>query len=139
MQAIRSKGTKIESILGKALYAKGYRYRKNNKSVFGKPDFTFKKLKIAIFVDSEYFHGKDWSTQKHRIQTNREFWWKKIEDNIRRDEKVNEHLKHNGWIVLRFWSVEIHKKLESCIDEIERTIAKRENEKILRDKAAIKH
>lgn len=64
MRAIKSTATKAEIILAKALWNLGYRYRKNNKTVFGTPDFTFKKLKIAIFVDSEFFHGKDWETRK---------------------------------------------------------------------------
>lgn len=78
MRAIKSKNTKIELILGRALWSRGYRYRKNNKKVFGKPDFTFKKYKVAIFCDGEFFHGKDWETAKKRIKTNAEFWHKKI-------------------------------------------------------------
>ncbi len=122
MRAIKSKGTKIEELLGKALWAKGYRYRKNNKDVFGKPDFTFKKYKIAIFCDSEYFHGKDWETQKHRIKTNTEFWHKKIEGNIKRDKLVNETLLKEGWQVIRFWGNDIKKNLDLCVSEIEKAI-----------------
>lgn len=59
MKAVKSKGSKIEIMLAKAMWGKGYRYRKNDKSVFGKPDFTLKKYKIAIFCDSEFWHGKD--------------------------------------------------------------------------------
>lgn len=99
MKAIRSKNTKIEVILAKSLWAKGLRYRKNNKNVFGKPDFTFKKYKIAIFCDGEFFHGKDWETAKNRIKSNREFWLAKIAGNIKRDEVVNETLKKEGWTV----------------------------------------
>lgn len=53
MQAVKSKGSKIETALAKALWAKGFCYRKNNKTVFGKADFTFKKYKLAVFVDGE--------------------------------------------------------------------------------------
>lgn len=122
MQAIKSKGTKIEELLGKALWLKGYRYRKNNKNVFGKPDFTFKKYKIAIFCDSEYFHGKDWGTQKHRIKTNTEFWHKKIEGNIERDKLVNETLIKDGWQVIRFWGEDIKKNIDFCVLIIEEAI-----------------
>jgi DNA (cytosine-5)-methyltransferase 1 len=114
----------MEVKLAKELWRRGYRYRKNNKDVFGKPDLTFKKLKIAIFVDGEFFHGKDWSTQKYRIKSNREFWWKKIEGNIARDKKVNAQLRNNGWKVLRFWSKEIHKEFEICLKKIEEEIKK---------------
>lgn len=83
MQAVKNKNSQIELALGKALWAKGYRYRKNDKTVFGKPDFTFKKLKIAIFVDSEFWHGKDWENKKFEHKTNTEFWFHKIERNIK--------------------------------------------------------
>lgn len=122
MQANKSTGTKPERILAKALFARGHRYRKNNTSVFGKPDLTFKKLKLAIFVDGEFWHGKDWQVRKHDHKTNREFWWKKIERNIERDIEVNEELRRRGWTILRFWSKDIEKDLVSCIAEIEEKI-----------------
>ena len=100
----------------------GYRYRKNDKSVFGKPDLTFKNHKVAIFVDSEFFHGKDWETQKLRIQSNQEFWHKKIGRNIERDKEVNDYLTNNGWTVLRFWSKEVKNNLWKCINRITRQI-----------------
>lgn len=131
MQAIKSKKTKIEEILAKALWAKGFRYRRNNKKVFGKPDFTFRKLKIAIFCDSEYFHGKDWETQKHRIKTNVEFWHKKIESNIMRDKKVNETLLKSGWKVIRFWGQDIKKNTDFCISQIEKVIEEQKHDKLL--------
>jgi DNA mismatch endonuclease (patch repair protein) len=123
MSAIRSTNTKDEIRLAKALWHLGYRYRKNNKTVFGAPDITFKKWKIALFVDSEFFHGKDWETQKDRVKTNTEFWQKKIERNRQRDMEVNNTLKAQGWSVLRFWSSEIEKKLEECVAKIQREIA----------------
>ena len=122
MRAIRSTNTKAEVLLAKSLWNRGYRYRKNNKTVFGKPDLTFKKLKIAIFVDSEFFHGKDWETQKHCIKYNQEFWRKKIERNIQRDIDVNNYFTIQGWKVIRFWSDEVKKHLVSCITEIEKEI-----------------
>jgi DNA mismatch endonuclease (patch repair protein) len=69
MQAIKSKGSKDEVLLAKILWQKGLRYRKNDKSVFGKPDLIFKRQKLAIFIDSEYFHGYNWKTEKNRIKT----------------------------------------------------------------------
>jgi DNA mismatch endonuclease, patch repair protein len=120
MQAIRSFGTKTEVLLAKTLWAHGYRYRKNDKTVFGKPDFTFKKYKIAIFIDSEYFHGKNWHIQKHRIKTNQEYWWKKIDRNILRDKLVSRQLKQEGWVVIRMWSKDVQFKLSKCVEKIER-------------------
>ena len=122
MQAVKSKNSRIELILGKALWNRGWRYRKNDKSVFGKPDFTFKKLKIAVFCDSEFWHGKDWERRKHDHKSNQDFWIPKIERNIQRDIEVNEELKRQGWRVLRFWGVDIEKDLLSCLLKIEDTI-----------------
>lgn len=119
MQAVKSKGSKIETLLAKELWKRGYRYRKNNKKVFGKPDLTFRKYKIAIFVDSEFWHGKDWESRKNDHKTNINFWHKKIERNIERDKEVNDYLLKTGWKVLRFWGRQIETELVNCVQEIE--------------------
>lgn len=128
MQAVRSTNTKEEVRLAKALWNLGYRYRKNNKTIFGKPDLTFKKLKIAVFVDSEFFHGKDWETRK-KPQTNAEFWVKKIERNMQRDIEVNTYLESQNWKILRFWSKEVEKNLDNVISEIQTAISERQGSK----------
>lgn len=122
MRAIKSGKTKIEELLAKELFKRGYRYRRMNNSIFGKPDFTFRRQKIAIFCDSEFFHGKDWEQEKHRIKTNTEFWHKKIEGNMRRDKEVNEKLLTDGWKVIRFWGQDVMKNLDLCIELIEKSI-----------------
>lgn len=127
MSAIKSKGTKDEVRLAKALWHLGYRYRKNNRTVFGTPDLTFKKQKIAIFVDSEFFHGKDWETQRDCVKTNTEFWQKKIGRNIQRDIEVNNYLTARGWKIIRFWSKKVKKDLDSCINVIQNEILQRQN------------
>lgn len=129
MQAIKYKDSEIELTLRKALWAKGYRYRKNVKTVFGKPDIVFRKYKIAIFADSEFWHGKDWETKKHEIKTNKDFWIKKIEGNIHRDQLVNETLASQGWKVLRYWGKDIKNSLEEVVREIEQTIAEQPKQK----------
>lgn len=122
MQANKSSGTKPELLLAKTLFSRGHRYRKNNKSVFGKPDLTFKKIKLAIFVDGEFWHGKDWKERKNDHKTNQEFWNNKIERNIQRDIEVNGELTKQGWTILRFWSKEIEKDLLNCVLQIENEI-----------------
>lgn len=122
MQAIKSKGSQIETLLGKALWEKGYRYRRNNKSVYGKPDFTLKKYKIAIFCDSEFWHGYNWEERKKDFKSNQNFWLTKIRRNIERDKEVNEQLRKEGWTILRFWGKNIKKNLLFCISEIEEAI-----------------
>ena len=122
MQAIKGKDTKEEILLAKTLWHRGHRYRKNNKSVFGTPDLTFKKHKIAIFVDGEFFHGYNWEERKDKIHSNREYWIPKIERNIKRDAEVNQYLLAHGWRVIRFWSTFIKKNLQECIQIIEQEI-----------------
>ncbi len=128
MQAVKSHGSKIEITLSKELWKRGYRYRKNDKTVFGKPDLTFKKIKLAIFVDSEFWHGENWAERKHDHKTNKKFWHAKIERNMKRDKEVNENLAKNGWKVLRFWGNEINKNLLLCISSVEQVIEQTKNE-----------
>ena len=103
MQASKNKGTKPELLLGQALWSLGLRYRKNDKNIFGKPDFSFKKYKVAVFVDGEFWHGKDWDIRKNDIKSNQTFWIAKIERNMARDREVAEMLLKSGWKILRFW------------------------------------
>jgi len=129
MQAVKFQGSKIEIMLAKEMWKKGLRYRKNDKTVIGKPDFTFKKYKIAVFCDSEFWHGKDWDEKKLEHKSNIKFWHQKIERNIQRDREVNEVLLKNGWQVIRFWGKDIEKELLNCVIKIETEIneVKRKN------------
>lgn len=88
--------------------------------MFGKPDIVFISKKIAVFCDSEFWHGYDWENRKHDFKKNQDFWIPKIERNIQRDCEVNEHLQADGWLVLRFWGKDIKKNLTACADEVER-------------------
>lgn len=114
---IKSKNTKIEIILGKALWSLGLRYRKNCKKVFGTPDFCFSNKKIAIFCDGKFWHGKKF-LEGERFKTNQDFWESKIKRNIQRDEEVNKTLRQNGWTVIRFWDTQINKELNKCVETI---------------------
>lgn len=124
MQHIRSKDTRIELILRKALWKKGYRYRKNYKELPGKPDIALTKYKIAIFCDSEFFHGKDWTDLKQHLENsnNSEFWITKIGTNIQHDSNVNLELRNLGWTVLRFWGNDIKKNLPDCLAAIDEAV-----------------
>ena len=125
MSRIRSKDTKIEVELRKELWSRGLRYRKNVKTVPGKPDIAFVGKKVAVFCDSEFWHGYDWEHRKNDIKTRREFWIPKIERNMERDLEVNRMLEEQGWIVLRFWGKQIQKNLSECADIIESTVRSR--------------
>lgn len=124
MSNIKSKDTKIECILRKALWEQGIRYRKNYNAIPGKPDIAITKYKIAVFCDSEFFHGKNWDLLKRRLSKgdNGDFWTNKISKNILRDNDVNKQLYAMGWTVLRFWGEDIKKHTEDCVRAIEETI-----------------
>jgi len=130
MQAVKAKNSVIEVTLAKALWKLGYRYRKNDIKVFGKPDFTMKRFKLVIFVDSEFWHGKDWETRKFDHKSNQDFWHAKIERNIERDKEVNEKLSGEGWRILRFWGKDITENLDKCIRKIQKTINEAERKNI---------
>ena len=124
MQHIKNRDTKIEVLLRKALWDKGYRYRKNYNKLPGKPDIAMTKYKIAIFCDSEFFHGKDWEVLKPRLEkgNNSKFWIGKISKNREHDDEVNKQLLFEGWTVIRFWGTDIKKHTDECVKVIEETI-----------------
>ncbi len=124
MKSIKSKDTSIEISLRKSLWNKGYRYRKNYTKLPGKPDIVLTKYKIAIFCDSEFFHGKDWEILKPQLEkgSNAEFWIEKISKNQQRDDEINKSLRFLGWTVIRFWGKEILKRKDECINVIEEII-----------------
>lgn len=124
MSKIRGKDTSIELVLRKALWAKGYRYRKNYKKIPGSPDIALTKYKIAIFCDGEFFHGKDWEILKPRLEKgkNPDYWIKKIQRNMDRDHEKDQELLFQGWTVIHFWGKDILKNTDECIKVIEETI-----------------
>ncbi|MBU6370760.1 MAG: very short patch repair endonuclease [Patescibacteria group bacterium] len=119
MAKIKSRNTKLEidfnKLLSSKVYPLGFRYRKHYK-LFGKPDIAFVKQKIAVFVDSEFWHGYQFEKNKEALKT--KFWLNKIKGNIARDKEVNKILKKKGWKVLRFWEKKIQKKFDQIISEI---------------------
>lgn len=124
MRHIRSKDTDIEVMLRRELWNRGYRYRKNDKSLPGTPDIVLGKYKIVIFCDGEFFHGKDWEVLKPRLMksNNSEYWISKISRSITHDNEVNKALLFKGWTVIRFWGNDIKKDVDGCIKVIEETI-----------------
>lgn len=119
MRRIKSKDTFIEILLRKELWKRGLRYRKNAKDVYGKPDIVFKSKKLAVFADSEFWHGRWLHKGKNIPKTNTEFWVKKITRNVERDKEVNKKLEGEGWKILRFWEDDIRKNVSKCADTIE--------------------
>jgi len=125
MQAVKNKDSQIELLLRHALYHKGYRYRKNYTKVYGKPDIVFTKEKVAIFCDSEFWHGHDWERRKTDFKSRQDFWIPKIERNMERDKEVTAQLEADGYVVLRFWGKQIKKELDAVVNDIENAILTR--------------
>ena len=125
MKQVKNKDSKIEILLRKELWNRGLRYRKNVNKILGKPDLAFIGKKIAIFCDSEFWHGYDWENRKKDFKSHQDFWIPKIERNIARDKEVTEILQQQGWIVLRFWGKEIQSDVSRCADIIEASLRER--------------
>lgn len=116
MSAIKGKDTKMEVAFRRALWEKGFRYRKNSSKYFGKPDIVLKKHKTVIFLDSCFWHG----CKKHlRLPaTRKKYWREKIERNKKRDKEVSRYYKKIGWRVFRFWEHEIKKNSEKAVGKV---------------------
>lgn len=118
MRAVRSAGSKIEREMWAVLESTGYSFEKSPKDILGKPDIVFRKEKVAVFCDSEFWHGYKWKERKKEIKSNRDFWLAKIESNIKRDWAINRRLRKEGWKVVRFWGNEILKNPDRCGSEV---------------------
>ncbi|CAN5236258.1 very short patch repair endonuclease [soil metagenome] len=118
MSRIKRKNTKPEVMLRKALWNLGLRYRIDCKSLPGRPDLINKKLKFAIFIDGEFWHGYRWEAKIKSIKTNRAFWIPKIERNMQRDAEVNNALEQKGYRVFRFWEREVKQELGNCVKQV---------------------
>lgn len=127
MKAIHNKNSKIEILLRQELWKRGLRYQKNTNKVFGHPDIAFIGKKIAVFCDSEFWHGYNWEERKEAIKSNRAFWIPKIERNIQRDIEVNKKLNEEGWLVIRLWGNEIKKRCSMCADIIEQAVKEKQD------------
>lgn len=107
MQAVKSKGTRLEKRLSAMLSGMGISgWKKNVKNIAGKPDIAFLNQKIAIFVDGCFWHGCPYCRRK-LPETNHEYWERKINRNVELAEFYNEQLRHEGWTVIRIWEHEI--------------------------------
>ena len=126
MSHIRSKATKPEILVRKWLWAHGYRYRLNVKSVPGKPDIVMRKYRTAIFVNGCFWHGHEGCKYFVLPKTNTAFWQNKIEYNRQRDKRNYDILIQNGWQVIVLWQCKLSKaKIENTMQAV--TVALNEN------------
>lgn len=128
MSRIKGKDTSIERILSRALWRRGLRFRKNSSSVYGHPDISIKKYRIAIFCDGVFWHGYDWENRKNSIKSHRDYWIPKIERNIEKDVEVNHVLHGMGYTVIRLWEHEIRKDADDAADMIMRIVNEKKNQ-----------
>ncbi|MGI8313808.1 very short patch repair endonuclease [Halobacillus mangrovi] len=115
MRAIKSV-SKLESLVSKELWKKGYRFRRNSKNLKGKPDISIKKHRVVIFIDSCFFHVCP--THGNMPKTNREFWKEKLDRNIERDREINHYYENRRWNLLRIWEHEVRDDLDQVITNI---------------------
>jgi len=124
MSAIKSKNTKPELMLRRALWRKGLRYRVNVKKLPGKPDIVFSRAKIVVFCDGDFWHGHNWALRgidslEEELKRYTPFWRDKILGNIKRDKDNTARLQNENWIVIRIWESEIKKDVAQCATIIE--------------------
>lgn len=118
MSKIRSKNTKPEIILRKALFSKGFRYKIHDKKLPGKPDIVLPKYRTVIFVHGCFWHYHSDCKEGKVPKTNTKFWSEKLSKNIERDVKHNLALNALGWKILTVWECEIEKRLNVVLDKL---------------------
>lgn len=123
MSAIRGHDTAPELILRKAVWKTGLRYRVNDRRVYGRPDITFSRAKLAVFCDGDYWHGHNWALRGYKdlndeLSHYKPFWAEKIRRNVERDRDVDKKLTSEGWYVLRFWENDIRNDAQNCAQKI---------------------
>jgi DNA mismatch endonuclease, patch repair protein len=119
--------TRCEVKLRRTLWAAGCRYRKNVPGLPGRPDVVFPGVKVVVFVDGDFWHGRDWETRQVKLSrgTNPGYWLGKIQRNIERDQQNTERLQEMGWIVLRFWESEIQSDPGMVTQRVQETLRER--------------
>ena len=124
MASVHLKRGKAETILAKRLWHLGHRYRLNYRKLPGSPDIAITSYKVAVFVDGEFWHGKNWEERKQKLKSNRDYWIEKIEENMARDIRVDRELESKGWTVIHFWEKEVNKDPDKCIGKILESIGR---------------
>ncbi len=125
MSRIRGKDTSIERMLSRELWHRGLRFRKNSRHVYGHPDISIRKYRIAIFCDGDFWHGYDWESREKGIKSNRDYWIPKIERNIAKDIETNHVLASMGYTVIRIWEHDIRNDLKDTADMIMRIVSEK--------------
>lgn len=118
MAHVKTKKNSAEVMLAKSLWHRGYRYRLNYKALPGSPDIALTKYRIAIFIDGEFWHSKDFEQRKTKLKNNKDYWIEKIQENIDRDLKNDKLLRQMDWYSIHFWSNDVIKYCNQCVEEV---------------------
>jgi len=131
MRAVRSRGTVPERMLKIALRRHGYRFKSHVRDLPGNPDFVFEDRRVAVFVDGDFWHGRQWKLRNFRSlehqfrdTNNASYWLRKISGNVRRDRRVDRQLRTAGWHVIRIWESALRDQPERCLRRIQRLLEK---------------
>lgn len=122
MSKISSKNTKAELVVFRELRKRKIYFQKHYKKCAGCPDIAIPHKKIAVFIDGDFWHGKNFNKNKNRLP--KKYWQSKIEINIVRDRKNRAKLKRRGWRVLRVWEHEIKNDFKQSVEKIEKFLKK---------------
>ena len=115
MSRIKGKNTGLEVRVRSELHRRGLRFRKHVKELPGQPDIVFGKVRVAVFVDGDFWHGYRFPAWENKMS---EFWKKKISKNRERDTKNHKKLRKMGWTVIRLWQHELENEFDECIERI---------------------
>jgi DNA mismatch endonuclease (patch repair protein) len=126
MSRIKGKDTGLETLVRSELHKRGFRFRKHLKELPGKPDIVFTKVKVAVFIDGDFWHGYRFPTWEHKVSN---FWKTKISKNRERDTKNHRRLREMGWTVIRLWQHEVRNNFETCINRIEEAVSESKEKK----------
>ncbi len=124
MSKISGKNTKPEILVRKFLFANGFRYRKNVKSLPGSPDIVLPKYKTVVFIHGCFWHGHTNCKFANIPSSNIPYWQKKRETNLKRDVKKILELENSNWRVLIVWGCELknverrNERMRKLVEEI---------------------
>lgn len=118
----RSQNTKAEILLRKELWRRGYRYRIHARDLPGKPDIVFRRARVVVFCDGDFWHGRRWRERKAKLErgTNATYWTAKIAANVARDRRNTRLLIEEGWIVVRVWETDVLRNVATAVAKVER-------------------
>jgi DNA mismatch endonuclease (patch repair protein) len=120
MGRIQGSDTTPETVLRQELWARGLRYRLHERGLPGRPDLVFRGPRVTVFIDGCFWHG----CPEHyvRPRSRREFWSRKLRENVERDQRQTLELESRGWTVLRYWEHEVFVNLLGISDEVEAAV-----------------